>query len=311
VLPESFGDELGRIAVSDAELLLDDLAERPVRGVPVGETPAGAPTRLRLLLREPLPQLPGQPRLADTRVAEDRHEVRRAELDGPAVGGAEQLELGVAADEGRPQAAHAAGPHERQRADDKAAGNRLGLPLRLDRRRRPELEGATGERDGALAGEHLPRRCGLLESRRDVDRVAGDERAARARLADDHLSGVHADANAERASEDVGYPPPQRQRGMERPLGVVLVRSGGAEHRHDGVARELLQRAARELDLGRERVVEALEKHPRALGILLAEAGRVDEVGEQRGGELPLHARRSYVPIGCQTVFSSRKAEIS
>ena len=53
---------------------------------------------------ELLPELADEPRLADARVAGDRHEPRLAVGDHTPVGGAERLELGRAADE-PPQAA--------------------------------------------------------------------------------------------------------------------------------------------------------------------------------------------------------------
>ena len=79
---------------------------------------------------------------------------------------------------------------------------------------------------------------------------------------------------------------------MQRALGVILERSRSTEHRHHRVAGELLDRAARELDLLAHRVVEALELRTHALGIAIAGVrGRADEVGEENGDELALLAR--------------------
>ena len=52
-------DAIGLVALEDPEVLLEDLAERPVGDpAPVGEAAAGAAQRLRHLVGESLPQLP-------------------------------------------------------------------------------------------------------------------------------------------------------------------------------------------------------------------------------------------------------------
>src|SRR5439155_9260695 len=65
---------LRRVALEQAEMLPQDLAERPVRDLSVRQAAARALKRLGLLVGEPLPQLSDEPRLADPRVADDRHE---------------------------------------------------------------------------------------------------------------------------------------------------------------------------------------------------------------------------------------------
>jgi len=106
------------------------------------------------------------------------------------------------------------------------------------------------------------------------------------RLVDDDLSGVHADPHRQTA----GQTPQHREGGVQRALRVVLQRDRRAERSHHGVARELLDRPAGLLDLLRHRGVEALEQRARLLGVALAQPGRVDEVGEEHGGDLPLDA---------------------
>src|SRR5262249_35261640 len=72
---------LGRVALEDAELLLQNLPERPVRdALSVREAAAGAPQRLRLLLAEELPELTDETGLADARFAEHRDEARTSLL---------------------------------------------------------------------------------------------------------------------------------------------------------------------------------------------------------------------------------------
>src|SRR6266540_514493 len=111
----------------------------------------------------------------------------------------------------------------------------------------------------------------------------------RAQTVDDDLAGVHADPQLE-VAELLFEAPLHRERGVQRPLRVVLERRRCSEGRHHGVAGELLEGAACALDLIRHRRVEAVEERPRALGILLAELGRAHEVGEQHRGDLALHA---------------------
>src|SRR5207244_12451801 len=69
---EPLANGFRRIAVQDAQVLLEALAERPVRDpLSVGETTAGAAERLRRLRGESLPQLAPAPCLPDSRVGDD------------------------------------------------------------------------------------------------------------------------------------------------------------------------------------------------------------------------------------------------
>ena len=107
---------------------------------------------------------------------------------------------------------------------------------------------------------------GLLEARGDVDGVAGDERAP-SRGAPTTTSPVLTPIRS--ASRRRRAPRSRRciaSASVERPLGMVLVRGRRAERRHDGVADELLDRAARAVDLGGHRVVEAVEHRARRSG---------------------------------------------
>ena len=119
--------------------------------------------------------------------------MRLAALDGAAVGREQELYLALAADERLVQPAHAAWAHERQRADDAAAGDAALFPFRLDRLRLVELEGAACRSDRPLAGEDRARRGRLLEPSGNVHRVAGHEGAAFAGAADHDLPGVDPD----------------------------------------------------------------------------------------------------------------------
>src|SRR5439155_11189516 len=97
---EPLGDDGRRIILQDAEVLAQDLGERPVRGaVPVREAAAGALHRLPLLRGEPRPQLSHEPRLADAGVAHDRHQAGRVVANDPLVGRAKLVELMLSTDE--------------------------------------------------------------------------------------------------------------------------------------------------------------------------------------------------------------------
>jgi hypothetical protein len=257
--------------------------------VAVGQAAPGALQRLRLPLREPLPERADERGLADAGVAHQRDDVRLALLDGVVVDRLQQRHLRVAADEGARAAAEAARPHQRQRPHEHVRRHRLRLAPggQLDRGR--ELEGAADRLRRAGADEDRARLGRLLEPRRDVDGVTGNEGAALAGPPGHDLAGVDADPELEGAAEERGEPALHRERRVQRPLRVVLVRLGDAEDGHDRVAGELLDRAAGVVDLGRHRVVEALELDARPLRILLLpERRRADEVGEDDGGQLPL-----------------------
>jgi len=71
---------------------------------------------------------------------------------------------------------------------------------------------------------HVARLRGLLQSRCHVDRIARDEGAAFARLADDDLTRVDPDPQGERLAEEFVQTPLHRERPVKRTLGVILER---------------------------------------------------------------------------------------
>jgi len=109
----------------------------------------------------------------------------------------EALELRVPADECSREPSDPARAHQRKRAEHPAATNSRRLPFRLDRARVAELEGASRRGDGALTRQDLAGLRRLFEARGDIDGVAADERAPRARDPGDHLAGVHPDTERE------------------------------------------------------------------------------------------------------------------
>ena len=79
--------------------------------------------------------------------------------------------------------------------------------------------------------------------------------------------------------------------GADGALGVVLVRLRDAERGHDGVAGELLDDAAVRGDAVRDVLEERVDAPADDLGIARGdELGRADEIDEEHGRELPLHA---------------------
>jgi hypothetical protein len=107
----------------------------------------------------------------------------------------------------------------------------------------------------------------LFEPGRNIDRITCDEGAALAWPTDDHFSSIDADAKREPFAEQFAQPPLHRKRRVQRPLRVVLASRRRAKHGHDCVADELFHGAATERDLGRHRIVEAVEEVARVLGV--------------------------------------------
>ncbi|HEX5469452.1 MAG TPA: hypothetical protein VFW80_10445 [Gaiellaceae bacterium] len=199
-------------------------------------------------------------------------------------------QLAGAAHERAREAPPAAGAAGRDHGAEFARGNATLLALRLERARLAELEGLADERGGALADEYLAGACRLLESRRDVHGIASRERAPFARAPDDDLASVHANPQREAVGKELPEALEHPQRGLQRPLRVVLLRGRSAEHGDDRVSDEFFDRPPAERDLSFHRVVEALEEIPGVFGIELAGERRgADEIGEQDRRQLPLH----------------------
>ena len=100
----------------DPGLRLDDLAERPERdAVAVREAAAVAPGDDLLVVRDGLPELGDEPALADSRHADERHELRRA-IDADARERTEQERALVVATDERRGRLVAPGPPTRPRA---------------------------------------------------------------------------------------------------------------------------------------------------------------------------------------------------
>ena len=195
----------------------------------------------------------------------------------------EQLELGVASQERRGEAAERAPAFDR--GDRPKSGDRVPETAQLERSRRLRLDRRERQAMRGLADQDLARPRRLLEARRDVDGLARRER--RVGVVDDDLARLDADPGLEAELVNLLE---DRQRGADRPLGVVLVGARDAERRHHGVAGELLHRPAVRLDALGDTLEEGRDPPSDNLGIRPRdELRRRDEVREQDRCELSFH----------------------
>ena len=230
-IPASFSSAVARVVVDDARGLANRLGERPERDAPaVGEAAAAEDVRLAL---DRAGELGHEARLADARVGEQRHEPARAIRPRPPELALEERQLALTSDQGEGELAGLPlGPDRHEPVGRHA----LGLALELEGLDRLDLDRIADEAVRQLPDQDLHLARGLLEPRRDVDRVAGHE--VLAGRPGDHLAGVHAgpggEARApfalellvqgdERALHLVGRP-----HGAER---VVLVDDAGGRRR--------------------------------------------------------------------------------
>ena len=272
---------VGRVVGRDPGRHLHHLGQREV-GEPLAEGQRAAGEDGRPL--EPGEELPREAALPDPRLAVDRHELGAPVADDACVHVGEQVELLLAPDVRR---RHVHGPSDRPLGAHDAAD----LEARPDALERPsrhrlghDLIGRQPER--GRADQDLARLGGLLEPRRDVQRLARRERGVA--VLDDHLARLDADPHGELAVARLD----DLHRRPHGALGVVLVRDRDAEDREDGVAGELLDRAAVRVDVRLRAVEEPRHASPGDLGVARGdEQARVDEIDEQRGRELPLHTR--------------------
>src|SRR5206468_11754242 len=112
----------GRVALQDAEMLLQHLREWPVGdALAVRKAPPGPPQRLRRAAAKVVPELAQEPRLADARIAENRQKLRLPLIRDLFVDTLERLHLVVAADKGSAQAPDATWAHKRERTHEASA----------------------------------------------------------------------------------------------------------------------------------------------------------------------------------------------
>ncbi len=188
--------------------------------------------------------------------------------------------------------------------DQAPRGHRLRLALERERLDCRDRDCTSQETNGALTEQDLARGCGLLQARREVDRVTAGERLRTRAVARDHLARVDPDANAERRAVALFDLPAERaetvsqvSRRANRAQRIVLVHARDPEGCLHGIPDELLHDAAVSLEhLVRDH--EELQHHPpHHLRVeLLADSGRPADVCEHERHELALfgssrHAR--------------------
>ncbi len=153
---------------------------------------------------------------------------------------------------------------------------------------RLRVEPRAQRRAHVVGHDRLARARELLETRRQVHRVAGDRvvgahRAAR-RCRDD-LAARDADVRRERPPElggQRGHRVVDVARGPHRALDVVAVRDRRAEHRHRRVADVLVDRASRARDDAVDHLEVAAQQPVNLLGVGLGrELREAREVGEE------------------------------
>ena len=138
-------------------------------------------------------ELPDQPRLADPGVADDRQQgSARASPPRPRECRRQAAHLRLAADERR--RLRSSGMRSTSRsADEPIRRDGFCLALQCERRDLLDVDLVASQAVGQVAEDDLAGPCGLLEPRRGIDGVAGDQPLAGRGVAGDHLTGVDAD----------------------------------------------------------------------------------------------------------------------
>ena len=177
-------------------------------------------------------------------------------------------------------------------------GERLTLALRHETAGRLDNDGVPDKAIGPLADQHLALLRSLLEPRRHIDRIARRQLLIRGAVTNDHLARVDAGARQDpnavlagkidvHAVESLTH----LERRSHRPKRIVFVYRRHAEHGHDRVADELLDRAAVPFERCLHRVEVTPHHTPERLRIEpFTERGRTDDVREDDGDHLPRHS---------------------
>ena len=227
--------------------------------------------------------------------------MRRALVPGEGEEGAQDLELAVPAYHRRLEAGNAARLGRLTLALDGPCCDRVRLPLEVECVERPQLEEASYGLRGPFPEDDRARLGRLLQARGDVDGIAGDEEVAAGRAGGQHLAGADADADRDALGLRPALVPalqaPEHAAGSAHgPQRIVLVGRRHAEHGHDRVADELLDRAALRRDLLGHRREVVGHHRPHVLGVhLLRARGRADDVREEHRDELEHLAGRGFL----------------
>ena len=276
---------LVRFAIPDARELADDGSCRTERGSV--RIRARAPVNHEHAVIQARHELGHQPGLADAGLTQDGDEHRPPSRGREIQALAKDRLLAGPADKGDGAAGRAGG----ERLDGKRGELQLEAlrpqpaPVAIRNRLR-------SERAGGLPGQDLTGPGRRLQAGRHVhdgpghQQLAGRPHPGRGlpRLdADPHLEGSRQAFGAAEAPHALADRH-TRPDGSDR---IVLMDMGQAEHRHDGVADELLRAAAQGLQLLGRGLEESAHHLARAFRIQrLRQPRRVDQVGEQDGDHL-------------------------
>ena len=282
------------VLVEDPGLRLDDLGQCPERGaIAVGETPSLAPADHVLLGVDDLPHLMDEPALADTRDADDRHELRDPLVARPAERVAQHAKLDLTADEPGPGIVCDIGAEARSGIDDLPDGDRLRLALGLEIVGGTEVDDGPGRSVGGLVRQDAVDRRGRLQARRGVDDIARchPRAVSRTRIQrDECLPGRDADTQLDPVLDGIVT---DRQRGTDGALGIVLSRDRRTEQRHHRIADEFLDGSAVTLELvaqagviGRQDRLDVFRIEP------FGTCREPDEIAEHDRHDLAFLARR-------------------
>ncbi len=240
-----------------------------------------------------LDQLVDEPRLPDSRHADEVTSCGSTLLAHAGERVSKQAELPLAADERRaPQALDADGHPGAQRLPDRRSAAPFpsapvggGPPYSIAASVARYVASSTRIEPGAAA---VWSRAAVLTTSPEAMPSPLSGRASRATSASPVVIPMRT------SSSPSGERVADRERRAHRTLRVVLVRDRSTEHGHDRVADELLHGAAEALELGADARVVGLEQPPHVLRVHpLRAGGEADEVAEEAGDDLALLARRS------------------
>ena len=231
---------------------------------------------------------PEQPRFPDTADAEHREELASPVGDGAVERRAEQGELAVAADHRRGQATS---EPERRGIDlqEPIGLDPFAPTLQLEMIRLFDLHGVVHQPVRRCRDQDLIRVGALFEPCGNVHRITRGDLPPTDRIADDHLSGVHARPRAQplrvreiRVVVQRIERLPDVDRGADGTKRVVFTQPWDPEDRDHGVADELLHRPAVSFDHAPRGVEVAPQQRLQSLRVEpLPELGRTHDVGEQ------------------------------
>ena len=278
--------DFGLVGVGDAELVADDLAERPVgEARAVGRAVADPHERRAGPLGHRARELAKEPALADAGLAHDGHEVRALLPRHAVEHRREELGLVLAADE-RGGRARERGARDRH-ADRLPCRDGLGLALEVERLELHVLDGGARKAVGRLADRDRAGLGGRLKAGGNVHRVP-DHGVAVAHLAGEYLARVDSDPEGEVDAGDLlvdlVHGALHGDAGAHRALGVVLVSDGRAEDGHYVVADELVDGPAESCHLLAKPLEGTIHHRLESLGVhALGDRGVAGEIGEQNG----------------------------